>query len=184
MSVSGTLRIAIIGLAGCGKSTTAAMVARYGADAGLSCAAVKLAEPLYALQEQVYLRAGVAIRAGAQDQVLMEALADAMRRIRPASLADDFLARLTRTTADVVINDDLRDPYVDAVVLRDNGFRVLRVTASPEVREQRLAARGDLSRADRSTGELDLIEPDAVLDNSGSLASHRASVHRLIGSWL
>lgn len=180
----GTLRIAIIGLTGCGKSTSAGMVARYAADSGLSCATVKLATPLYDLQEQVYRRAGVTITAGAQDQVLMEALADAMRRIRPDSLAADFLARLRQTTADVVINDDLRDPYVDAVVLRDNGFRVLRITADPQVRAKRLAERGDLSRAERSTADLDLIEPDAVLDNSASLADHQAAIRELLGRWL
>lgn len=178
------MRIAIIGLSGCGKSTTAGIVARYAADKGLSCATVKLATPLYELQEQVYRRAGAPIAPGAQDQVLLEALADAMRRANPRSLADDFLARLAGTSADIVINDDLRDPHVDAIVLRDNGFRVLRVTASTAVRDRRLACRGDLTRADRSTGQLDLIEPDAVLDNSGDLDDHRAAVHSLLGGWL
>ena len=182
--MSSTLRIAIIGLAGCGKSTSAGIVARFASEAGLSCATVKLAEPLYDLQATVYRRAGVAIADGAQDQVLMEALAAAMRRIRPESLVDDFLTRLAGTSADVVINDDLRDPHVDAVTLRRNGFRVLRVTAAPEVRRRRLAARGDLSRADASTSELDLIEPDAVLDNSGGLAEHDAAVRALVRSWL
>jgi dephospho-CoA kinase len=179
-----TLRIAVIGLSGCGKSTTTGIVAEYATDKGLTCATVKLATPLYDLQEQVYRRAGVEIPPGAQDQVLLEALADAMRRIRPHSLADDFLARLAKTHTDVVLNDDLRDPHVDAVVLRDNGFRILRVTASPEVRQQRLAGRGDLTRADASTSGLDLIRPDAVLDNSGTLADHRAAVHALLGGWL
>jgi len=178
------MRLAIIGLAGCGKSTTAGLVAEFAAERGLTCSTVKLAKPLYDLQAQVYRRSGVELADGVQDQVLMEALADAMRRINPRSLADDFLARLGATDADVVLNDDLRDPHVDAKALREGGFRVLRVTASPDVREKRLAGRGDTSRADKSTSQLDLIEPDAVLDNSGSLDEHRAAVRDLVGGWL
>jgi hypothetical protein len=52
------------------------------------------------------------------------------------------------------------------------------------VRLGRLAERADLSRADRSTARLDLIEPDAVLDNSGSLDDLRDSLDRLLRSWL
>ncbi len=178
------MRISIIGLAGCGKSTSAALVKEFADELGLTCATVKLAKPLYDLQTQVYRAAGVDLPAGAQDQVLMEALADAMRRIRPESLADDFLVRLAATEADVVVNDDLRDPFVDARILRANVFRVLRVTATPEVREKRLAGRGDPSRADRSTGNLDLIEPDVVLDNSGRLEEHREALRRVVRSWL
>ncbi|MEU5693414.1 hypothetical protein [Actinosynnema sp. NPDC020468] len=178
------MRLSIIGLAGCGKSTTAALIGEFVAELGLTCATVKLAKPLYDLQASVYRVSGVALAAGVQDQVLMEALADALRRVNPRSLADDFLARLARTTADVVLNDDLRDPYVDAVALRDNGFRVLRVTAAAEVREKRLALRGDASRADRSTEALDLIHPDAVVDNSASLAEHRDAVREFVRGWL
>jgi dephospho-CoA kinase len=178
------LRVAIIGLSGCGKSTTAGIIADACADAGLTCETVKLAKPLYDLQALVYRRAGVPIAAGAQDQALLEALATAMRRIRPASLADDFLARLAATSADVVLNDDLRDPHVDAVALRDSGFRVLRITAPPEVRQRRLLGRRDITRADASTADIDLIEPDAVLDNGGGLAEHRAAVLALLKGWL
>ncbi|MFC8297854.1 hypothetical protein [Micromonospora orduensis] len=178
------MRISIIGLAGCGKSTSAGLIEEFAHELGWTYATVKLAKPLYDLQAQVYRAARVKVPAGAQDQVLMESLADSMRRIRPESLADDFLIRLASTDADIVVNDDLRDPFVDAVALRAHGFRVLRVTAAPAVREKRLAERGDTSRADRSTSDLDLIEPDAVLDNSGDLMAHRDAVRRIVRSWM
>lgn len=178
------LRVAVIGLTGCGKSTFAGHVERVAGEHGLSHARVKLATPLYDLQAAVYERAGARLPPGAQDQVLMEALADAMRRLRPESLAEDFLRRLAGTAADVVVNDDLRDPHVDAVVLRRNGFRVVRVTADEPVRQRRLAQRGDLTVADRSTAQLDLITPDAVLDNSGPAHTYEAAVRELLGGWL
>src|SRR5207253_4794770 len=124
--------------------------------------------------------AGVDLPAGAQDQLLMEALASALRRIRAESLADDFITRLARTEADVVINDDLRDPHVDAVALREQGFYVVRVHAPAPVRQARLAARGDVTVSDRSTEGLDQIQADAVIENCSDLASFRSAVRRLV----
>lgn len=178
------LRISVMGLAGAGKSTCASLMEEYARDKGLTHARIKLAKPLYDLQEQVYRKAGAQLHDGAQDQILMEALADAMRRIRPDSLAADFTARLADTDADLVVNDDLRDPHVDAPALRGQGFRVLRVTCAEEVRLRRLEGRGDPSRADRSTREIDLIAPDAVIDNGAGLDAYRTAVHALLGSWL
>ena len=178
------LLVSVVGLAGAGKSTCAALIEEFARDKGLTHARVKLAKPLYDLQKHVYRTAGGSLRDGAQDQILMEALADAMRRIRPESLAADFVARLSSVDADIVINDDLRDPHVDAPVLRGHGFRVLRITCDEQVRQVRLVGRGDPSRADRSTRELDLIEPDAVIDNGAGLDAYRSAVHELLGSWL
>lgn len=185
MAVTATrLRIAIIGLAGCGKSTSASLIQSFAAEQGLSFAVVKLAAPLYRLQSEVYRAAGVELMPGSQDQLLMESLADAMRRIRPDSLARDFLKRLVDCDADVVVNDDLRDPQVDWPALRAEGFRVLRITAAPSVRMARLNTRADITRTDRSTSQLDLIPADAVLDNSGEIADHQAALRQLLRSWL
>jgi hypothetical protein len=178
------LRISVVGLAGAGKSTCATLIEEFARDKGLIHARIKLAKPLYDLQEHVYRTAGGSLHDGAQDQILMEALADAMRRIRPESLADDFVARLASVDADVVVNDDLRDPHVDAPALRGRGFRVLRITCDEELRQVRLAGRGDPSRADRSTLEIDRIQPDAVIDNGAGLDEYRAAIHDLLGSWL
>ncbi|MGW4894274.1 AAA family ATPase [Kitasatospora sp. NPDC004240] len=179
-----SLRVCVVGLAGVGKSTSATLIEEFARAKGLTHARVKLAKPLYDLQEQVYRAAGATLRADAQDQVLMEALADAMRRINPASLADDFTRRLAATDADIVVNDDLRDPHVDARALRAQGFRVLRITCDEELRQSRLDGRDDPTRADRSTREIDLIEPDAVIVNGAGLDEYRTAVHELLGSWL
>ncbi|MDM4721530.1 hypothetical protein QTQ03_18730 [Micromonospora sp. WMMA1363] len=178
------LRVSVVGLAGAGKSTCASLIADFAREQGLSHAVVKLAEPLYDLQDQVYRRSGVTLPAGAQDQVLMEALADAMRRIRPTAIVDDFLARLDRATADVIVNDDLRDPHHDAPGLTGRGFRILRVTCDDDVRRKRLAERGDPSLADRSTRHIDQIPPDSVIENTGSLDAYRVRVHAVLRGWV
>ncbi|MEV0174403.1 hypothetical protein AB0I00_25175 [Streptomyces sp. NPDC050803] len=185
---AGPLRVAVIGLSGSGKSTCAGIVREWAAERGLTVARVPLARPLYELQAEVYAAAGVALRAGDQDQVLLEALATHLRRINPASLVEAFLARAAEAVeggADLLINDDLRDPHVDAPALRAEGFRVVRVSCAEPMRLKRLAERGDLTRADGSTAGLDLIEPDAVLDNStDDLSAYRTKVRELMGSWL
>ncbi|MGG2459853.1 hypothetical protein ACO0M4_08545 [Streptomyces sp. RGM 3693] len=178
------LRVSVIGLSGVGKSTCASMIEEFARQRGLAHTRVKLAKPLYDLQAEVYRTAGAELPDGAQDQILMEALAGALRRIRPASLADDFTRRLAGTDADLVINDDLRDPHVDAPILRAQGFRVLRIVCDEDLRQKRLAERGDPTRAESSTRELDLIEPDAVLDNGAGLDAYRTAVHQVLGSWL
>ncbi|GAA0931668.1 AAA family ATPase [Nonomuraea longicatena] len=180
----GVLRVAVIGLAGSGKSTTASLLEEAATAAGLSHARVKLAKPLYDLQDSVYVAAGRAVGAGAQDQVLMEDLADNLRRINPRALVDDFTVRLNTVDADVIVNDDLRDPQVDAVALRALGFRVVRVRCDEDLRQKRLAERRDPTRADRSTRRLEEIEADLELDNSGDLDGHRAAVRDLLEGWL
>ncbi|NDZ78901.1 AAA family ATPase [Streptomyces sp. SID10853] len=178
------LRICVTGLAGAGKSTCGSLVEEWAAARGLSFSRVKLAQPLYDLQRAVYSRANAPLAEGAQDQVLMEALADAMRRANPRSLAEDFLARLENAQAQVIVNDDLRDPHVDAPVLREQGFRVVRVRCDEDTRQKRLAGRSDPSRTDRSTSELDAITPDAVITNDGELSDYRAAISGLLEGWL
>lgn len=185
---AGPLRVAVIGLSGSGKSTCAGLIREWAAERGLTMARLPLARPLYELQTEVYAAAGVALRAGDQDQVLLEALATHLRRINPASLLDAFFARAAEAIevgADLLINDDLRDPHVDAPALRAEGFRVVRISCAEPMRLKRLAERGDLTHADGSTAGLDLIEPDAVLDNSAhDLSAYRTKVRDLMGCWL
>jgi hypothetical protein len=186
--VTAGLRISVVGLSGSGKSTCAELITRFAADRGLSTIRLPLAQPLYRLQSQVYATAGTTLSAGAQDQVLMEDLAGHLRRINPRALLDDFLARVDQAgagaTGPVLLNDDLRDPHVDAPALRARGFRILRITCAESIRQVRLKERADLSVADGSTRQLDLIPTDAVIDNSGERADYQARVQAVLEGWL
>jgi len=177
-------RLAVIGLAGAGKSTCAGFIEEFAAARRLTHARVKLATPLYELQEQVYGATGRALSPGVQDQVLMEALAQQLRRINSRSLVDNFLRRLAQAHVDVVLTDDLRDPHVDAPALQGCGFKILRIVCDEPIRRDRLARRGDPTLTDGSTAELHLIRPDAVIDSGCGIRCYRDRIEDVLLRWL
>jgi hypothetical protein len=162
------VRIAIYGLSGSGKSTSAALIEEAAAARGLTYARLKLAEPLYDLQRAFYRRARLRIARYEQDQVLLETIAGELRRLSPTSLADDLEHRLRRCSSDVAVNDDLRDVHVDYPRLRALGFVFVSVVCDEDERRRRLGLRADRSVvvSSRTTSELGLITPDVVVDNS------------------
>lgn len=143
-------RISLVGFSGTGKSSLARALTDLLAEAGVPAAVVKLAAPLYRLQQSYYDIAGVGVEEGAQDQLLLSRIATDLRRISRTALLDDFLATVSRTPPEsAIVNDDLRDSEVDAPGLRAAGFTLVRLDCDEEVRRQRLAGRTkDLSRID------------------------------------
>ena len=179
--------IALVAPSGSGKSTTAGFVLDRCRALGVAAAVVKLAQPLYDVQSCIYRACGVAIEPGAQNQALLETVASLMRAIDARSLVNAFFRALDATDAQVVVNDDLRDPEVDWPALRAAGFRAVRIVASGPVVAQRLARRADLhtqrnSAVDARAGA---IEADFTLENHGdSLAEYRRTVDRFVDELL
>lgn len=179
--------LALYGLSGSGKSTTAALAREYFARYDMRVRTVKLAEPLYDLQQRFYAVAGKAIGPYDQDQQLLERIAAELRRISPTSLVDDFDRRCRAVEADVVLNDDLRDPHVDYLRLAELGFHFIRIRCDERIRIERLARRGDLTHVydSRTTSEIDLIPADAVVDNSvNELSALREKVEATLERFL
>lgn len=178
------MRIVLFGRSGSGKSTCASIIREISAAEGLTYERIGLAEPLYWLQRQVYDVAGVPIAEHDQDQLLLEALASQLRRINEQVLVNHLRRRLATVNADVVINDDLRDPYVDAPALREAKFTFIRVACSPELRSARLAARMNLTvdDAEPSAAHLDLIEPDLTIRNDGTMTDLRTTITEMLRS--
>lgn len=176
-------KIVVYGLAGSGKSTTAGIVRDYYTQRGKSVEIVKLAKPLYDLQQRFYATAGAAIRYDDQDQPLLETIATQLRRISETSLADDFRRRLKEVRCDVVVNDDLRDPYVDYPALYNESFVFIRVKCPEELRIRRLQARADKEAVvdSESTRNIDLIQPHYVIMNdSTQVEDLQAKIHAVL----
>ncbi|WP_227270860.1 hypothetical protein [Roseobacter weihaiensis] len=173
------MRLAIVAPSGSGKSTTAGFIEMRCRQLGKSARILKLADPLYRLQQQFYATAGQHIETYQQNQKLLEDIAMHLRSICPTSIVDDFVKRLSECVEDVIVNDDLRDPDVDLPVLRRLGFKILRVSADAGSIAARLDQRQDLQTQRTSTVDQTAmrIRPDHVLVNCGtSLQNYAADV--------
>jgi cytidine deaminase len=181
------IKLCIIAPAGSGKSTVARLICERAQERGLSCAVIKLAEPLYDIQAKFYDTAKVSIGRYQQNHGLLESIADYLRSIDKWSIANHFKERYLATEADIVINDDLRDSDIDWPVLQELGFSVLYVEASEIIRHTRLQGRGDLEVS--ATSKLDAIikriPVDFTIDNSSeSLEELIETVDELFDTYL
>lgn len=167
-------RICLVGETGSGKSTTAGVLRECLAQAGRPSRLIALAALLNDLQNAVYSEIGEPKTVEQQDQQLMVALADNIRRIRPTALVERFERSLAAVpSGTVVINADLRDHRVDAPRLRELGFFFVRVRCDRGVRGRRLDARDDLSVVDdEKVFQLQNIDCDVEFDNSADGIQH------------
>lgn len=181
------MKLALYGLSGSGKSTVAAALNKSLTQRGRRVEVVKLAAPLYQLQASIYATAGRDIGPWEHDNELLRTLASQLRRINPDFIADDFLSRVRASTADVVINDDLRDGRVDYPRLVTDGFRFLQVSCDNEIRAGRVAARGDrtvVPDSDATWGFHQII-PDWTVDTTSlDQASLHHHVEIIVTKWL
>ncbi|HEY0392504.1 MAG TPA: hypothetical protein VGC63_12405 [Solirubrobacterales bacterium] len=173
---------ALVGASGSGKSTLTDLLREGFEASGLRVEVVKLAEPLYWLQREFYRYAGREIDLYAQDQPLLESIATHLRSLSPRALVDDFLRRLDVSDADVIINDDLRDPHVDWPTMRQAGFRVIGIAVEEPTRRERLSRRRDLATSmdSKASRDISLIRPDIVLDNNGSLRELKSAAAAVV----
>jgi dephospho-CoA kinase len=180
-AVSARLRLALVAPSGSGKSTVARLLCSAFERRGLSVEVIKLAAPLYRLQTHYYSEARREIGQDSQDQPLLEQIATSLRRINPSSLVENFQQRLNASHAAVVINDDLRDDRTDWPFLRAQGFSVVKVVVSDEVRRQRLNLRNDVGVQLDSPldGQMARIAADRTLENNGSIESLERAVDAL-----
>lgn len=164
-------RICLVGPSGSGKSTVASLIKKKVEQQKKTVGVLRLAEPLYKIQELFYQESGLQISTYQQDQQLLEKIAIEMRKISSVSLIDNFLSRLAVTSHDLLINDDLRDHLIDWPRMAAAGFIVIRVVTDPSIRHSRLKSRDDITRVEKSqlNQQIALINSTFVLVNNGNL---------------
>lgn len=174
------LRIALFGLPGAGKSTTAGLLREILAESGRGMDVVKIGAPLYDVQQYFHARAGSELAEGQQDGALLNFLGTHFRRTSPDFLLTDFGERCDRAVlagADVLVCDDARPADFDGVLKQ--GFRAVRVTAPESERRQRKAVRGDKTAGsdDHPTEQGGAsMAVDFEIDNSSDIAALRKRV--------
>lgn len=164
------IKLSIVAPSGSGKSTAANYLREHFTQLGLNVQVLKLAAPLYRLQERFYSEACTVLNPGAQDQKLLEQVAGQLRAINRFALVKAFAQVLENTSADVVINDDLRDDETDWPYLMENGFKVIKIVTDPHKRQQRLESRKDMSVIHDSALDVQIerIHGDFTLANDGT----------------
>jgi cytidine deaminase len=186
-----TIKLALYGTPGAGKSTTTKIIMQYCMNENLICYRLRLADPLYECQKAVYEVAGKPLKDFyVQDGELLNFLGSHLRKINPAVLTEKFKEKLDTTEA-LIINkkehfalivcDDMRRP--DYEFMKENGFNIINVFASPEVCISRREVRGDVSLGShKHTTEqgLDSIIPDLTIENTGTLEELRDKVIDLL----
>ena len=161
-------KIVFYGKSGVGKSTICKKALQFYKENGKSVDIIKLAYPLYVIQKMFYDTAQIDISFYDQNQKLLESIAAYLREINPYSIISDFNKRLAKSTADVVINDDLRDTKIDYPIMQKSGFIFIRITCAENIRKLRLEERNDLNTVfcSKTTDYLDEIRADYVIDTS------------------
>lgn len=180
------LRIAMFGLPGAGKSTTATLLRHRLEQRGAVPAVVRIAAPLYDVQRAFYERVGTPLAAGEQDGALLNFLGSHFRRTEPGFLLADFRRRCDEALlagASVLICDDARPVDLDEVAKQ--GFALVRISAPDALRRARKSGRGDRTSGNdehpTEAGVLD-VEPDHEIVNDGDLDRLGALVDSLLDS--
>jgi GTPase SAR1 family protein len=185
------VRIALFGLPGSGKSTACRELLGILERRGQPAVLLKLAEPLYELQNLIYSYCGVPLHDRyRQDGALLNFLGAHLRSINPDVLTDHFASRQRAAEVDAaeagktrlfVLCDDMRP--VDAPFMRARGFTLVRVDAPRATRERRLAGRGDSTRGSSSHSTelgVDETEHDLLVTNDGTIEALRASLEDIL----
>ena len=178
------LRIALYGLPGAGKSTSAGLVRDILTRKGRRPAVVKLGAPLYDVQDAFHRRLDSPLESGRQDGALLNFLGSHFRARSATFLADDLAERCAYAVvagADALVCDDARPTDIDG--LRSAGFAIVRVSAPDELRQARKAGRDDLTAGDdRHPSELgaELVVADHEVHNAGSTADLGEALARVV----
>ena len=162
------IKIVFYGKSGSGKSTMCKNAISYFEGKMKKVEVIKLAYPLYYIQNEFYKVAGIDIDFYDQNQRLLEVIASNIRELNPLGMIANFNNRLRKSVADVVINDDLRDTKVDYPEMKKNGFVFVKIQCDEELRVARLKARNDLNTVvhSKTTDSIDEIIPDFIIDTS------------------
>lgn len=165
------MRLFLYGRRAAGKTTVAGFLSEVGAK---SC---KLSDPLYRIATDLFGMRG-------KDRRLLQVLGDKLREIGPDCLLEHLCNRLRVEEPEFAVVEDVR-LLREAEYLRRRGFLGVLVKAPDAARMARLRARGEDVRPEedehRTEAEVDLILPDYVIDNSGTLKDLRKATLALLG---
>lgn len=177
------MKICFIGPNGSGKSTAAEYTKEYFINKNFTAEIHKLALPLYELQNIIYDRIGMKIDLFKQNHLVLENLADLLRKISPFFIINDFFNRINNSSVDVIINDDLRDYNTDYYEMKKMGFKFISIKADEQLRQIRLNERNDIHSIIKSKLDKNIknIIPDfTIYNNTQDIHNYKKSVYSIM----
>lgn len=178
-------KLVLAGPSGSGKSTSAKIIKDIFEQKGIHARLEKLATPLYDIQEQMYKICGIN-DFSQQNQKLLETIATELRKISPTCLVDNIKKRIRTSSAECIINEDLRDLEVDYLFFKKEQYIFIRIWAPQTTRSKRLNARFDVnfSLEAESDKKIDLMEFDYFVGNNSSIKALREKLTMIINDIL
>jgi cytidine deaminase len=171
-------QIALLGGPGAGKDTFVRLFRKLHPN--ISCQVIRLAEPLYKIQKEVYKVCFREIKEGQQDGVLLNFLGKHMREIHPQVLIDHFANTVRESKADLILCSDARP--LDIPFIKKMGFTVIHIATDPSLALERRRKRGDLSLGNsHHETELGISADlyDIQIPNQGSLEDFEKAILRV-----
>lgn len=174
------IKIGLIGNTGSGKGTFVQICK--DSLVNLNITTIKLADPLYEAQNQIYKLCNVEKEYYSQDGILLNFLGQHMRMINPNVLKDYIGNRLKEASEiDIVFCDDVRP--LDVEFMKEYGFIIIKIVTDEHTTFERRMKRGDLTMADskhKTEQGLEDVKYDYVLENNSSLKDYEHKVKLLI----
>lgn len=179
-------KIALFGTTGVGKTTFFRILKQLYSPVHID--EIKLATPLYNVQEYIYKLCSTQRAYEVQDGVLLNFLGQHMRAINPKVLENYFYERIKfLENSPAVVCTDARPP--DYKFIKDAGFTTILIKADKKVSQQRRIVRGDLSLSNpehstETNAEGEKLKFDFEISNNGSLEEFEESITKLMGKIL
>lgn len=169
------LRICFIGPSGLGKSTCSYLLKKHFQN---KVKIIKLAEPLYKIQQKIYNNFELKINENIQDGELLQLLGKRVQKLNPTFLAKKFLNKLkSNNNKQIIINDDCR-PH-NFKYLKENNFIFIAINGHSRIRTN------DLSKINKKdsvewTKTNSLFNADFIIKNDGTKADLNKKIIELI----
>lgn len=146
---------------------------------------IRLANPLYEVQNFIYKICSKEIEKDAQDGVLLNFLGKHMRSINPNVLLQPFAQAVKEIEAeksvDLILCSDVRP--IDVQFVKQLGFTIVHIVTDPAIAYERRKLRGDLSLSDNchvTEGGISAHMYDVQISNNGSMEDYKKTINQTL----
>lgn len=167
-----TTKLCFLAPTGFGKTTAVNIIEKiYGSKN------IKLAKPLYKIQDYIYSTIGVDTE-NKQDGQLLQFLGEKIQREKPDYLANAFYEQmqsiLSNNNIEIITNDDCR-PH-NYMYLKNMGFKFIKIDGFSRIRDDHTSVNPNHSVEWKESD----IMCDIILENHGNLEQYESNITKMM----